>query len=404
MAGSTAYSQQGTSPDEEEPDYVKEIETEYTVVSAPEVVDRVQSVASRLLKVIPEAATEERKVVVKVLDDPMVNAFSLPDGHIYLFKGLYEDCSTEDMLAAVMAHEMVHIFHHHHSRLGERQIRGMLLGIVAAAASGDAGGLIFGQMVAASMVETYGRNAEEDADRTSVGYVIDAGFDPLASLELMQVLEQESIHEPTPGGNYFTIHPDPSQRIASIRGILEQRGIEVPDVVYRVHLPLAFYIPLKESEKALLDSWDSQRAGDSGQDTENKEDQVEIPTALLNEYHLRESLFSGITVPDDRAIGVVTVDGTGLFYLSDSTEAELQARADGIIESLGEVFLAGLRNYEVQGSVVDGSPTLVARRRAIVAATEGDARLLGITPEEMNDKRVALLKDILFKYYVTLRI
>ena len=111
---------------ESQPDYITEIETLYRVVDDPDIVSRIQTIRDRLIAVIPEAATDDREIIVKVLDDENVNAFAVPDGHLYFFKGLLDACETDDMLAGVMAHELVHVFHRHHSRMGDRQIAGRL--------------------------------------------------------------------------------------------------------------------------------------------------------------------------------------------------------------------------------------------------------------------------------------
>ncbi len=403
--------------DEPEDEYILEIERQYGVVDAPDVVARVGEIERRLLEVIPEAETDEREIVIKVLNEDAVNGFALPDGHIYLFKGLVDACETDDMLAGVMSHELVHVFHRHHARMNERQIRGMLIGMAAMVATREGEALMLGQMLAASMVETYGRAAENDADRTGAQWTVEAGYDPVGFLELMQVLEQQSIHRPEPGGNYFTIHPNPDERMANIRAALAEMGIEVPQDVYRVHLSLRFYLPLAPEELETLEEWrdmlSARAEGDgeaeeaesvAGEAGEVEEEKVEVPPSLLSEYTLRQALFEGIDAPADGAYGVVAVGETGVFYITGEDEEHLQDRGENIIRRLGEKFLEGLRNYEVQARTVDGVPALLAARRIIAYATEDDAALVGETPEVANSERVETLKDILYRYYVNRRI
>jgi len=397
------------APDDES-DYISQIEETFGVVEDPEVLQRVGAIAGRLLGVIPEARTDDREIVFKVLDDDSVNAFALPDGHVYLFRGLLDECETDDMLAGVMAHELTHVFHHHHSHMGERQIRGMLIGMAAMVATGEGEGMILGQMLAASMVETYGRSAENDADRTGAIRMVEAGYDPVGYLELMEILEQEAIHRPEPGGNYFTIHPNPDERMANIRATLRELGVEVPANVYRVHLPLAFYLPLSQEEAERLSEWESALSA-SVQETEDVEsaddtvsDEPEVPLSLLREYRERRDLFEGIAEPSGGAHGVVTVGDRGVFYIAEDSEDALRRRGDGIIERLGDKFLNGLRNYEVQARAVEGTPVLLAGRRIIAYTTDADASLLGLTPDEANKLRVDTLKDILYRYYVNRRI
>ncbi len=415
----TAIAVPAQSQDDEVDDYILEIEMHFGVVDDPDVVARVGEIERRLLAVIPEAETDEREVIIKVLDEDNVNAFALPDGHVYLFMGLLDECETDDMLAGVMAHELVHVFHKHHSRMGERQLRGMLIGLIAIAATGDLEAIMLGQMLSAGMVETYGRAAENDADSTGARWSVEAGYDPVGFLELMQILEQEAIHRPEPGGNYFTVHPHPDERMANIRATLDEMGVEVPANIYRVHLQLQLYLPLNEIELERMSEWESnleRRAEgpseDAGGPSENNPAdeiaRVEIPQFLLDEYHFRQMLFEGITAPEDGSqYGVVTVgnsDDSGVFYIASDSMGELVLRSENIISRLGDKFLDGLRSYDVQTRTIDGVPALLADRRIVAYVTEEDAELLGITPEETNQLRKGTLKDILYRYYVDRRI
>jgi Zn-dependent protease with chaperone function len=404
----------GVSPAQEdsqsdEDDYIKQIENQFGVVADPEINGLVEGIRDRLIAAVPESERGDKEIIVKVLNDNSVNAFALPDGHMYLFKGLVDSCETPDMLAGVMAHEFTHILHRHHSRLAERQMRGILVGLIAMAASGEMEGMILGQMLSASMVETYGRTAEEDADRNAVKLMVGAGYDPLAYFELLQVLEQDAIHRPEPGGNYFTVHPNPDERILNVRNALISMGINVPDTIYRVHIPLVLYRPLSDTESARLDDWqtvlrEQSQSDESGDDKEETDQAEEISPTLLSEYQLRKELFSGITEPGDGVYGVVAAGDKGIFYMMADSDDELVARADTIISDLGDVFLNGLRDYEVQSRMLSTGPALTARRHTIAVTTESDAGLFGITPEEANAQRVKALKDVLYFYYVEHRI
>jgi Zn-dependent protease with chaperone function len=416
MVASVVAAEDTAKPPSEEPEYIKQIEEEFGVVTDPVLNARVGAIRDRLLAVIPQAKTDKRTIVVKVLDDPMVNAFATPDGHVYFFKGLVDECDTDDMLAAVMAHELTHVFHKHHSRMSERQLQGMLIGIAAAAVSKQMEAVILGQMLAASMVETYGRSAEIDADKSGTIFLLDAGFDPLASLELIQVLEQESIHSPQAGGNYFTVHPDPDARMAIIRDTLIEHGIKVPDEVYRVHLPILLVLPLTGEESAQLSQWESElkvvkpeekhkpEHGLKEIEEKPEESESDIPPAMLSDYQLRQKLFKGISIPADRAVGVIVVDEEPVFYLSEKTNDDLTARGDAIIKSLGTLFLEGMRSYDVEEGTTDGLPSVLGRKIFIASTYADEAALTGKSQAEANKARADKLENILWRYYVSRRI
>lgn len=48
-----------------------------------------------------------------VLDSDAINAFSAPDGYVFITRGLYELADTDDILAAILAHEIAHITERH---------------------------------------------------------------------------------------------------------------------------------------------------------------------------------------------------------------------------------------------------------------------------------------------------
>ena len=78
------------------------------VVDNTAAAERVQYIAQRLARANPDLQREWR---FALLASDKVNAFSLPGGLIYVTQGLYERRVGEDndLLAAVVAHEMAHV-------------------------------------------------------------------------------------------------------------------------------------------------------------------------------------------------------------------------------------------------------------------------------------------------------
>lgn len=55
-----------------------------------------------------------------VLDSATVNAFSAPDGYVFITRGLYALAETDDTLAAILGHEIAHITGKHALRIVQR--------------------------------------------------------------------------------------------------------------------------------------------------------------------------------------------------------------------------------------------------------------------------------------------
>ena len=70
------------------------------------------------------AATSERPQLpwsFRVVDDPIVNAFALPGGFIYITRGILAHFNSEAQLAAVLGHEIGHVTARHSASQMSRQ-------------------------------------------------------------------------------------------------------------------------------------------------------------------------------------------------------------------------------------------------------------------------------------------
>jgi predicted Zn-dependent protease len=67
---------------------------------------RLERIGGRLVRTIQNF---QRVCTFKLLDCPRLNAVSLPEGKVYVTRGLYERLTTDDLLAAAIAHELAHI-------------------------------------------------------------------------------------------------------------------------------------------------------------------------------------------------------------------------------------------------------------------------------------------------------
>jgi predicted Zn-dependent protease len=118
-----------------------------------------------------------------------LNAFTTGGEHMYLYTGLFQNCKTEDELAAVMAHEFAHIYGRHVHKGMNRQYTALAV----AAAAGGAGyavagkdnrtegaalgaGLGFAAAQFANMGFT--RKDEAEADKLGFDFYTRAGWDP----------------------------------------------------------------------------------------------------------------------------------------------------------------------------------------------------------------------------------
>ncbi|HKE06475.1 MAG TPA: M48 family metalloprotease [Candidatus Acidoferrum sp.] len=116
-----------------------------------------------------------------VVEDPEINAASLPDGTMLINTGLLGAIQNESQLAFLMSHEIAHVLQAHYKREVD-ETRGQrvgltIAGIVAGAFIGDVG-LFMAGMGIASVVNGHQRELENQADRLGLQNVIEHGYDP----------------------------------------------------------------------------------------------------------------------------------------------------------------------------------------------------------------------------------
>ncbi len=156
---------------------------------------------------------------IQVLDSPVVNAFAVPGGYVYLTRGILAYLNDEAELAGVVAHEIGHIAARHsaqqYSKAQFAQL-GLGLGSVLSKTFRKYAG------VASAGVEllflSFSRSDEREADALGVEYSAKAGYDSNHMANLFVSLERLNPGEGQGGlPAWFSTHPNPENRIAAIK-------------------------------------------------------------------------------------------------------------------------------------------------------------------------------------------
>ena len=123
----------------------------------------------------------------KVIDDPTVNAVSLPGGPVYVFRGLLDALGrNESELAGVMAHEIAHVEKRHAAKQYSNQV--ITMGGISVFTGGDTQTVV--QLANMLIQLEYSRGDEYDADTTGIGYMYRAGFDPWGLVRFFEKLQR----------------------------------------------------------------------------------------------------------------------------------------------------------------------------------------------------------------------
>jgi Zn-dependent protease with chaperone function len=196
----------------------------------------VQQIVDRLK---PHAKYPEMKFKVSVVEGSEVNAFALPGGQMVVYTGLIKEAKSAEQIAGVLAHEMSHAtLRHGIERIGQS------LGVVAAIQLlvGDVGGLLAlgAQVAQTSILTSYSRTAETEADLEGVRMLHEAKIDPQAMADFFDMLKQKMGDLPDAVA-WISTHPQHETRVQNIQN-------------HQKTLPPVQYEPLQLDLKAAQDA------------------------------------------------------------------------------------------------------------------------------------------------------
>ncbi|MGZ8336660.1 MAG: M48 family metalloprotease [Allosphingosinicella sp.] len=125
---------------------------------------------------------------VTTLNSPVMNAFAVPGGYLYITRQLLGLMNDEAELASVLGHEAGHIAARHSSERRRTNILGQLGAAILGAVTGSGDLAQIAAQGAQVWVLSYSRSQEYEADDLGVGYMAWSGYDPLASPSLLASL------------------------------------------------------------------------------------------------------------------------------------------------------------------------------------------------------------------------
>ena len=167
---------------------------------------------------------------VTILNTPVVNAFALPSGNLYVSRGLLALANDDSEVAAVMAHEIGHVTARHALSRAEREKQAALIAQAATVIQSRQKGEEVESSQRLSFAG-FSRLQEIEADRIGVTVIARAGFDPygaarfLASLGRSTALRAELLGQrSTDRPDILATHPSTPERIAQATQAARQIG------------------------------------------------------------------------------------------------------------------------------------------------------------------------------------
>ena len=152
-----------------------------------------------------------------ILDSPIVNAFALPGGYVYVTRGLLSLANDEAEIASVIGHEIAHVTARH---AAQRHAKSTLSNIGL-----DILSIVVGQPIVTNLasisvqgiLSAFSRSEELEADRLGIKYIIKSKYDPEGSLRFLTRLDKLTKiltkHQQNAISSIFSTHPKTIDRI-----------------------------------------------------------------------------------------------------------------------------------------------------------------------------------------------
>ncbi|HPF45711.1 MAG: M48 family metalloprotease [Alphaproteobacteria bacterium] len=198
----------------------------------PKVANYVNDLGQRL---VANSELKDYPFTFTVLDTPLVNAFALPGGYVYVTRGILAMVNSESALASVIGHEIGHVTARHAAKRYNNQMFAGLGAAILGAVSGDSGVANSLNQGAQVYLLSYSRNQEYQSDELGVRYSSRAGFDPYAAAEMLKSLDADHklqlilanrAGEPEQS-DFFSTHPNTQDRVS--RAYTEAVNTQIPE-------------------------------------------------------------------------------------------------------------------------------------------------------------------------------
>ena len=183
----------------------------------------------------------------RLLDSPVVNAFAIPGGYIYITRGILAYLNSEAQLAGVLGHEIGHVTARHSAQ----QITRSQIASVGLLASMFVGALRPYTGVASEglglLFLGYSRENETQADELGVGYATRADYDPRVIPTTYAMLKRVGERQGDNLPSFLSTHPDPGDREIRTSQLAQaavaggRRGLVIGDARYRAHIEGLIY-------------------------------------------------------------------------------------------------------------------------------------------------------------------
>jgi predicted Zn-dependent protease len=193
---------------------------------------RIEALVSETVeKLVAASDRPDMHYRITLLNSPVVNAFALPTGNLYVTRGLVALANDRSELASVMAHEMSHVIAHHAEM---REDKARTVALVTRMVNDVLTDPEVGAMALAKSklaLGEFSRAQEFEADGMGVGIAAKAGYDPYGAARFLTSLGREGdLRQATQANidprapDFLSSHPATPERVTNALSAARRLG------------------------------------------------------------------------------------------------------------------------------------------------------------------------------------
>jgi predicted Zn-dependent protease len=165
---------------------------------------------------------------VRIVRSDVANAFCLPGGFIFFTSKMLELLHSDAEIAAIMAHEMIHVDQNHSMKMAAKSSKVTLAALAVMLAGGGAlAPVVLSQVTQMAITSSYSIEFEKEADSMGLDALIAAGYPASAMVTVMEGFMHEEMKRPIKEYGIAMDHPDSIERVRSMSEKLAKLKIAV---------------------------------------------------------------------------------------------------------------------------------------------------------------------------------